>query len=112
MEKTTNTFEQLSCWQGRSGRLYSLKQQPLSDLNMSEHHLYLLSKVSDTGETALWVGTSDGLIHDDESRRAFLKAVHQADNAYIYEMAKHETVPPTLVWDLEVAKLNPEQRAA
>ena len=109
---STNEFQNAFQWQGRSGRAYDLTKEPLEDLNMSGHGLYLLAIATPEGEKAIWVGTSDSLIHDDQSRRAFLKAVHRAEFAYSYELGAHETVPPTLVWDLEAATLRPERRAA
>lgn len=105
-------FASLAVWQGRSGRYYQLEQQPLAELNMAGRDLYLLSQITNDGETVMWVGTSADLINDDQSRRDFLKAVNTADNAYVYALGEHEMVPPTLIWDLEAATLSPERHAA
>jgi hypothetical protein len=105
-------FANLVVWQGRSGRHYQLEQHAVADLNMSGPDLYLLSKITNDGEVVAWVGTSADLINDDQSRRDFLKAVNTADNAYVFALGVHETVPPTLIWDLEAATLSPERHAA
>ncbi|MCZ4273979.1 hypothetical protein [Maritalea porphyrae] len=103
---------QLVDWQGRTGRVYALKRTSLTDMNMAGNQLCLLSQHSDSGEDALWVGTGDNLIHDEQSRRAFLKAVHVAQEAYVLELADDEMPPLTMIWDLEAAHRNPERHAA
>lgn len=109
---TEANLSNLVVWQGRSGRHYQLEQQPLAELNMAGHDLYLLSKITNDGESVAWVGTSADLINDDQSRRDFLKAVNTADHAYVFALGEHEAVPPTLIWDLEAATLSPERHAA
>jgi len=99
-------------WQGRTGRVYAFKRSKLSNLNMAGNQLCLLSQISDTGEDALWVGTGDNLIHDEQSRRAFLRAVHVADDAYVLELADDEMPPLTMIWDLEAAHRDTERHAA
>jgi hypothetical protein len=104
--------DQSTDWQGRTGRIYVLTKTNLTDLNMAGNQLCLLSKHNDVGEDALWVGTGDNLIHDEQSRRAFLKAIHIADDAYVLELADDEMPPLTMIWDLEAAHRNPERDAA
>ncbi len=107
-----SSSDQVAKWVGRSGRAYALAKIGLGDLNMAGNQLCLLSKQSENGEDALWVGTGDNLIHDEQSRRAFLKAVQVADSAYVYELADKEMPPLVMIWDLEAAHLYPERHAA
>ncbi|GLQ16597.1 hypothetical protein [Maritalea porphyrae] len=107
-----NSDHSVADWQGRTGRTYTLTRTKLADLNMAGNQLCLLSKHNELGEDALWVGTGDNLIHDEQSRRAFLKAVHIADDAYVLELADDEMPPLTMIWDLEAAHRDPERHAA
>ncbi|MGJ8528883.1 hypothetical protein [Maritalea sp.] len=107
-----NNSDQAAKWVGRTGRTYTLVKIGLADLNMAGNQLCLLSKYTEGGEDALWVGTGENLIHDEQSRRAFLKSVHVADSAYVFELADNEMPPLTMIWDLEAARLYPERRAA
>jgi len=110
--QNTQKSNLLTNWQGRSGRMYALSKTELSELNMAGNQLCLLSKITDSGEDALWVGTGDNLIHDEPSRRAFLRSVHVADCAYVLLLEPHEMPPLTMIWDLEAAHLNSERHAA
>jgi len=104
--------DQSADWRGRTGCVYTLTKTKLTDLNMAGNQLCLLSKHDEDGECALWVGTGDNLIHDEHSRRAFLKAVHVAQDAYVLELADDEMPPLTMIWDLEAAHRAPERNAA
>ena len=92
-----------STWRGRSGRSYALSALNLADFTLEPGAVYLVAK----GGNALWVGSAEDIIADQQSRARFRLALVTADRAFRLEGASGDVERMTTIWDLEEAM--PEQ---
>jgi hypothetical protein len=86
-------------WRGRSGRLYAVTSLSLADFVLEPGALYLVAK----GGNALWVGSAEDLIADQQSRARFRLALGCADRAFRVETGGNEEERLASTWDLETA---------
>jgi hypothetical protein len=90
-------------WRGRSGRSYGLMPLSLAAFTLEPGELYLVAK----GGNALWVGSAEDIIADQQSRRRFRLALVTADRAFRLDSGTDDVERMTTIWDLEEAA--PEQ---
>jgi hypothetical protein len=86
-------------WRGRSGRLYAVTPLSLADFMLEPGALYLIAK----GPNALWVGSAEDIIADQQSRARFRLALGCADRAFRVETGGNEDERLASIWDLETA---------
>jgi hypothetical protein len=86
-------------WRGRSGRFYALTPERLDDFMLEGNELYLIAR----GTLVLWVGSSDDIISDPQSRARFRLALAAADRVFHVEAGEDDIERMTVIWDLEGA---------
>lgn len=79
-ERTSSTLTPSApaMWLGKSGRLYAVTRENLSNFAMRDADLYVIAR----GNAALWVGSTLELVGEPASRRRFRSALNRADTVF------------------------------
>ena len=102
----TSSLPLRQSWRGRSGRSYAVTPLSLADFMLEPGCLYLVAK----GGNALWVGSAEDIIADQQSRARFRLALGCADRAFSVETGGSEEQRLASTWALATAA--PELEAA
>ena len=106
---TTGTvLPRAAAWRGRSGRSYGLMPVSLAEFSLEPGVLYLVAK----GGNALWVGSAEDVIADQQSRARFRLALVTADRAFRLDSGDGAVERMTTIWDLEDAAPEQDRSAA